>query len=84
MSLNPDVSDVVERFGMYGPSGVKHPRDRAVIQAATCCICPENALLDAVVRYINIQENETLLLDTQAGVEHYAGLLPGGSVRHCL
>ena len=31
MSLNPDVSDVVERFGMRGPGGCEHSRD------GNCC-----------------------------------------------
>ena len=70
MSLNPDVSDVVERFGMKGPGGVNILVMGTVIQAATGCLCPENTLLDAVIRYINLRENEVILLDTQAGVEH--------------
>ena len=78
MSLNPDVSDVVERFGMKGPGGVNILVIGTVIQAATGCLCPENTLLDAVIRYINLRENEVILLDTQAGVEHFGRALARG------
>ncbi|PKL60159.1 MAG: carbon monoxide dehydrogenase, partial [Methanomicrobiales archaeon HGW-Methanomicrobiales-4] len=78
MSLNPDVSDVVERFGMKGPGGVNILVMGTVIQAATGCLCPENTLLDAVVRYINLREGEVILLDTQAGVEHFGRALARG------
>jgi CO dehydrogenase maturation factor len=49
-----------------------------VVQAATGCLCPENTLLDAVIRYINLRENEIILLDTQAGVEHFGRALARG------
>ena len=44
MSVNPDVSDVVERFGMKGPGGVYLLVMGTVIQAATGCLCLENSL----------------------------------------
>jgi len=78
MSLNHDVSDMVEWFGMKGPGGVNILVMGTIIQAATGCLCPENTLLDAVVRYINLRENEVLLLDTQAGVEHFGRALARG------
>jgi CO dehydrogenase maturation factor len=78
MSLNPDVSDVVERFGMKGPGGVNILVMGTVIQAAAGCLCPENTLLDSVIRYINLREGEVILLDTQAGVEHFGRALGRG------
>ncbi|MFH0966341.1 MAG: AAA family ATPase [Methanobacteriota archaeon] len=78
MSLNPDVSDVVERFGMKGPGGVNILVMGTVVQAATGCLCPENTLLDAVIRYINLRDGEVILLDTQAGVEHFGRALARG------
>lgn len=78
LSLNPDVSDVVERFGVKGPDGVNILVMGTVIQAATGCLCPENALLDATVRYINLREGEVILMDTQAGVEHFGRALAQG------
>ena len=78
LTLNPDVSDVVERFGIKGPNGINMLVMGTVIQAATGCLCPENALLDAIVRYINLRKNEVILMDTQAGVEHFGRALAQG------
>ncbi len=78
MSLNPDVSDVVDRFGMRGPGGVNILVMGTVIQAASGCLCPENTLLDSVIRYINLRKGEVILLDTQAGVEHFGRALARG------
>jgi len=78
LTLNPDVSDVVDRFGVTGPGGVKVLIMGTVVQAATGCLCPENTLLDAVIRYINLRKNEVILLDTQAGVEHFGRSLARG------
>ena len=78
LSLNPDVSDVVERFGMKGPDGVNILVMGTVVKAATGCLCPENTLLDAVMRHINLREGEIILMDTQAGVEHFGRALAKG------
>ena len=78
LKLNPDVSDVVNRFGVKGPDGVNILVMGTVVQAATGCLCPENALLESVVRYINLRENEVILMDTQAGVEHFGRAIAQG------
>ncbi len=78
LKLNPDVSDVVERFGVQGPGGVNILVMGTVVQAATGCLCPENALLESVVRYINLRDNEVILMDTQAGVEHFGRAIAQG------
>jgi len=41
-------------------------------------LCPENALLDSVVKFIALREGEVILLDTQAGVEHFGRALAQG------
>jgi len=78
LTLNPDVSDVVDRFGVTGPGGVKILVMGTVVQAATGCLCPENTLLEAVIRYINLRKGEVILMDTQAGVEHFGRSLAKG------
>ena len=78
LRLNPDVSDVVERFGVKGPEGINILVMGTVVQAATGCLCPENALLESVVRYINLRDNEVILMDTQAGVEHFGRAIAQG------
>jgi len=78
LTLNPDVSDMVERFGAKGPGGVNILVMGTVEQAATGCLCPENTLLEAVIRYINLRENEVILMDTPAGVEHFGRTIARG------
>lgn len=78
LTLNPDVSDVVERFGAHGPGGVDILVMGTVEQAAGGCLCPENTLLEAVLRYINLREGEVILLDTPAGVEHFGRTIARG------
>lgn len=78
LSLNPDVSDVVERFGVKGPGGVDILVMGTVVQAATGCLCPENTLLESVIRYINLWEGEVILMDTPAGVEHFGRTITRG------
>jgi|GEM_PF-5716818 len=84
MSLNPDGSDVVERFGMRGPGGVNNLVMGTVVQAAGGCLCLENSLFESVIRYINLREGEVILLDTQPVLSISAGPMPGGSARLCL
>jgi CO dehydrogenase maturation factor len=78
LKLNPDVSDVVERFGAKGPGGVNVLVMGTIDQAAGGCLCPENTLLEAVIRYINLRENEVILMDTPAGVEHFGRTIARG------
>ena len=77
-SLTPDVRDVVDRFGVVGPDGVMLLVMGSVVQAAAGCLCPENALLDAVIKYINLRKGEIILMDTQAGLEHFGRALARG------
>ncbi|WP_297522045.1 AAA family ATPase [Thermococcus sp.] len=77
-SLTPDVRDVVDRFGVVGPDGVMLLVMGSVVQAAAGCLCPENALLDSVVKYINLRKGEIILMDTQAGLEHFGRALARG------
>ncbi len=78
LRLNPDVDDVIERFGLIGPDGVRLLVMGTVVQAATGCMCPENALLDAVMDYIVLREREVILMDTQAGMEHFGRAISEG------
>ncbi|MFP4167946.1 MAG: AAA family ATPase [Desulfonatronovibrionaceae bacterium] len=83
LRINPDVSDVVRRFGMKISENINLLVIGSVIQAATGCLCPENALLDSIVRYIRLREDEMVIMDTQAGVEHFGRALADG-FRHAV
>jgi CO dehydrogenase maturation factor len=78
LRLNPDVSDVVDRFGTRGPGGVNVLVMGTIEQAAGGCLCPENTLLEAVIHYISLGKNEVILMDTPAGVEHFGRTIARG------
>lgn len=82
-SLNPEVEDAVERFGVVGPDGVRLMVMGTVVQPAAGCLCPENALLASLVKSLSVREGEVILMDTQAGVEHFGRALAEG-FRHAV
>jgi len=76
--LNPDASDAVERYAVTGPDGVQVMVMGTTVQPAAGCLCPENTLLAGVVEAMNLREREAILMDTQAGVEHFGRALAKG------
>jgi CO dehydrogenase maturation factor len=76
--LNPDLADVVDRFGLTGPDGVRLLVMGTLSAAGGGCLCPETTLLAGTVRAIGLREREVILLDTQAGVEHFGRALARG------
>lgn len=81
--LNPDVDDVVERFGMRVAPKLNLLVMGTVKQAGGGCLCAENVLLDSTIRHLTLRKNEAILLDTQAGMEHFGRSLAKG-FQHCL
>jgi len=63
ITLNPDVSDVTERFGVRIAPNLHLLVMGGVVQASTGCLCPENALLGALVRFLNSQEDDLIIMD---------------------
>lgn len=76
--LNPDATDAVERYAVDGPDGVQVVVMGTTVQPAAGCLCPENTLLAGVVDAMNLREREAILMDTQAGVEHFGRALAKG------
>jgi CO dehydrogenase maturation factor len=76
--LNPEVDDVVDRFGVRGPDGVRLLVMGNTVQPAAGCLCPENALLASVANAMSLRHNEAILMDTQAGFEHFGRALAKG------
>jgi CO dehydrogenase maturation factor len=76
--LNPDVDDVVDRFGLRAPDGVRFLAMGTLSAAGGGCLCPENALLAATVRAIALRGGEAILMDTQAGIEHFGRAIARG------
>lgn len=67
--LNPKVDDVPERFSITR-RGVKLLIMGGVKKGGTGCLCPENALLRALMRHLLLERREVVIMDMEAGVEH--------------
>ncbi|AEH60972.1 Cobyrinic acid ac-diamide synthase [Methanosalsum zhilinae DSM 4017] len=67
---NPKVDDVVERFGVIGPDGVKMLIMGTVERGGSGCMCPASSFLRAFLRHVILKENTAVILDMEAGIEH--------------
>jgi len=67
--LNPKVDDIPESFSITH-RGVRLLRLGTVRGGGAGCLCPENALLKALVTHLLLRKNQSLILDMEAGVEH--------------
>lgn len=67
--LNPKVDDLPEKLSITH-RGVHLLRLGTVRGGGTGCLCPENALLKALVTHLLLRRDQTLILDMEAGVEH--------------
>ncbi len=67
--LNPKVDDIPESFSI-SHRGVRLLRLGTVRGGGAGCMCPENALLKALVTHLLLRRNQTLILDMEAGIEH--------------
>jgi CO dehydrogenase maturation factor len=68
-SLNPRVDDIPERFSI-SHRGMRFLRLGTIESGGSGCICPESALLRALVTHLLLYRDEMLILDMEAGVEH--------------
>jgi len=67
--LNPRVDDIPDRFSVTH-RGVKLLRLGSIRGGGAGCICPESAMLKALVTHLVLYQNETLIMDMEAGLEH--------------
>ncbi len=68
-SLNPRVDDIPDRFSV-SHRGIRFLRLGTIESGGSGCICPESALLRALVTYLLLYRDEMMILDMEAGVEH--------------
>jgi CO dehydrogenase maturation factor len=68
--LTPRVDDIVDKFGVTGPDGVRLLIMGTVKGGGTGCMCPANALLRVLLQHLLIQRGEIVVLDMVAGLEH--------------
>jgi CO dehydrogenase maturation factor len=68
-SLTPEVADIARRYAVSF-DGVQTLVLGAIKKGGSGCACPESALLKSLVRYLVLHENEVVILDMEAGIEH--------------
>lgn len=67
--LNPRVDDIPDRFSITH-NGIRLLRLGTLEKGGTGCLCPENALLKALVTHLLLYRDDVLIMDMEAGVEH--------------
>jgi len=78
ITLNPDVSDVIDRFSVTVAKNLRLLVMGGVSQAGCGCLCPEYTLLAAIFRHMRLLPDEVVLLDTPAGMEHFGRAVADG------
>jgi CO dehydrogenase maturation factor len=68
-TINPRVDDIPDRFSVTH-RGVQLLEMGAVDLGGSGCICPESAMLKTLFTHLLFREDEVLLMDMYAGVEH--------------
>lgn len=67
--LNPKVDDIPDRFSA-AKDGIKLLVMGTVKKGGAGCMCPESALLRALMSHLLVARSEVVILDMDAGVEH--------------
>jgi CO dehydrogenase maturation factor len=68
-TINPQVDDIPERFSVIH-RGVRLLEMGSVDLGGSGCICPESAMLKTLFTHLLFRDDEVLILDMYAGVEH--------------
>jgi len=67
--LNPRVDDIPSRFSREH-KGIRLLLMGRVKKGGSGCFCPENAFLKAVLSYLFFSQEDVVILDMEAGIEH--------------
>jgi CO dehydrogenase maturation factor len=68
-TLNPQVDDLPDRFSV-SHRGVRLLEMGSVDLGGSGCICPESAMLKTLFTHLLFRDDEVLMIDMYAGVEH--------------
>jgi CO dehydrogenase maturation factor len=68
--LNPEVSDIADRFASRCDPNIALMVLGAVDRGGSGCACPENVFIRSLVTDLILYRNQTLIMDMEAGVEH--------------
>ena len=67
--MNPEVSDIPEKFSIKH-NGVHLMLMGKLKPAKGGCFCPENAFVKSLLSHLLLKENEVVIMDMEAGIEH--------------
>ncbi|MBI4833784.1 MAG: AAA family ATPase [Planctomycetes bacterium] len=67
--LNPTVEDLPEKIA-HEYNGIKLVVMGGIKAGGSGCVCPESALIKALVRHIILDRDEVVIMDMEAGIEH--------------
>lgn len=67
--LNPRVDDIPARFAVQH-GRISLLRMGAIKKGGAGCYCPENAFLKSLVSHLLLGEQDVLIMDMEAGIEH--------------
>ncbi|MFX1322542.1 MAG: AAA family ATPase [Promethearchaeota archaeon] len=69
-NINPEVSDIPDKFKVNGPDGLQLLVLGSIEEPATGCLCPENALIRTLLYNLFVKRDEIVIVDFEAGLEH--------------
>jgi len=69
-NITPKVSDIPDKFKVSGPDGLQLLVLGSIEEPATGCLCPENALIRALLYNLFAKRDEVVIVDFEAGLEH--------------
>lgn len=69
-TLNPKVDDIPDKY-VVERQGIKLLRMGKIPSGGSGCACSGNSLLKQLLRHTVVHRNETVILDMEAGLEHF-------------
>ena len=69
-NINPEVSDIPDRFKVTGPDNLKLLVLGGIEEPASGCLCGENALIRTLLYNLLVKRDEVIVVDFEAGLEH--------------
>jgi CO dehydrogenase maturation factor len=70
-TMNPRVDDIPDRFAQEH-NGIKLMVMGTVRRGNSGCACPEHIIVKEFLRYLLVERDEVVILDTSAGIEHFS------------
>ncbi len=80
--LNPRVDDIPDLYSVQY-EGIRLLRMGSIDEGGSGCICPESALIKALVTHLMLHQHDLLIMDMDAGLEHL-GRATAHAVDHLL